>query len=786
MPELVVEQMMLIHAGKILEDESTMQQLDIKDGDFVVATCKKPKAAKPSAAYEPPASAEAPAPARPSAPLGNTASTAPETAAAPAAAESPPPAAGAGEPAAAQQVSVAGPAPAAQAPLSQTEVGAAAMGQMVAPAAPKRDPLPARHAALVADAATARAEVLETAPPATPSVSSTAGAGYPAAAPARQLPSANGSAPAPGLARSVPLLARRAPLPGATPAPYFAQPPLPAADPTASAHLTPADEEVLARLIGLGFDRATCVEAYLKCQKNEDLAVSSLLEDIYAEDGKGAITPTRSTAAAPCAVREQHSDNATLLSGANPLEQLRSDPSFNELAKVVAEQPQMLDQLVEALELSDPNMAKAIRENREQFLQMARDTLNVKRLSPVEVMLAAARAAPQAAQQTLQPSAVQPPAVQLPAAQLLTPQTPSADPPTTQPAACTPAARVPAEQPRLPLQVQPPEQPSAQPPAAQPMPALVGRTGATPQASAAANAALARQAAAVAQTASPVQPVPRSASPPRQPLPVQAPAISVATAKDAQDAQPAEAPQVAHDVQRQPVPQARAAAGTLMTAGDEATVSRLAANLGFERDLVRDTFMACGRNEEVTASELFWVHDLQQTAQNDAEQMLRQEVLPEPSPVPWHAEGRWACFANARHYGDDLEHSGSCLEVEEAIQWAEEMPNCVGFTVDRWSDPPSVWFQSAVNEQDCVDQHDGFDLYIHRERFSNWVNQDDGMSGRVQQEPISLSPADEQAVQRLAGLGFTMEAALEAYLTCGRNEEYAGSLLFTDPSELMD
>ncbi|POM74116.1 UV excision repair protein RAD23 [Phytophthora palmivora] len=76
-----VSQQKLIHAGKVLKDDSTLAEYNVKENDFLVVMVTKPKAPKPAAAAPPaaPASTPAAAAAAPAAPAAASAPAAPNT-----------------------------------------------------------------------------------------------------------------------------------------------------------------------------------------------------------------------------------------------------------------------------------------------------------------------------------------------------------------------------------------------------------------------------------------------------------------------------------------------------------------------------------------------------------------------------------------------------------------------------------------------------------------------------------------------------------------------------------
>jgi len=185
----------------------------------------------------------------------------------------------------------------------------------------------------------------------------------------------------------------KAPSPAAEAAP--AAPPAPAAPAVADAASAQAGavaEGTIAQLCDMGFPRPEVERCLQAAFGNPDRAVEYLMNGIPA--GAGDAPPAGAPAAPPAAGGGGDGPAQTPAAGGGmafpaipagarrgaagggsaALEQLRNHPRFEELAAMVAQNPAMLGQILQALGQTHPEFVQAISENEEEFFGMLQDS----------------------------------------------------------------------------------------------------------------------------------------------------------------------------------------------------------------------------------------------------------------------------------------------------------------------------------------------------------------------------------------------------------------------------
>lgn len=169
----------------------------------------------------------------------------------------------------------------------------------------------------------------------------------------------------------------------------------PAAAPTqvapAAVATAPAlNEATVQQLCDMGFPRGDVERCLRAAFGNPDRAVEYLMSGVPAGIERDGVLPTAQGAApGPTGAATGGADTGGLAFPAMPtggggggasvaaLEELRNHPRFEELAALVAENPEMLTQVLETLAQTNPNLAQAITENEEEFLAMLQDSMGV-------------------------------------------------------------------------------------------------------------------------------------------------------------------------------------------------------------------------------------------------------------------------------------------------------------------------------------------------------------------------------------------------------------------------
>jgi len=222
-----------------------------------------------------------------------------------------------------------------------------------------------------------------------------------------------------------------------------------------------------------------------------------------------------------------------------------------------------------------------------------------------------------------------------------------------------------------------------------------------------------------------------------------------------------------------------APAGAAGGGGDEAAVGKLVA-LGFSRERARDAYVRSGRNAELAASILF-----DDAEGEDLMDAYSPPAVPSPAPPPLAAgattTGRVAPFpalpavspvADGYAAGDspavdaylELRNDPS---FEQLAQMVAQNPQVLGHIVQGLHQTHPELAQTITD---------------HEEEFLDLVLEhvESQAAGEGAVDVVNLTPEDEAAVSRLAALGFEPEAALEAYVQSGYDEELASSVLFGD------
>ncbi|KAJ1679018.1 UV excision repair protein rad23, partial [Spiromyces aspiralis] len=124
-------------------------------------------------------------------------------------------------------------------------------------------------------------------------------------------------------------------------------------------------EIAISNLMEMGYSREMCVKAMRAGFNNPNQAAEYLLTGIP----EGADMPHSSEGAGDEGIQQQQQQQQQASPG-DGLEILRGSEEFQNLRRMVQSNPQLLQDVLQQLEQSNPEVARRINENREEFLQM--------------------------------------------------------------------------------------------------------------------------------------------------------------------------------------------------------------------------------------------------------------------------------------------------------------------------------------------------------------------------------------------------------------------------------
>jgi len=147
-------------------------------------------------------------------------------------------------------------------------------------------------------------------------------------------------------------------------------------------HLSEEEQAAVKRLTDLGFDRGAAAEAYLACDKNEEMAANFLFEQPSDGDagmvsmpgggGGGGAVPFPMMAPGGAGGDEGAAGGGDGEGGDSVavLAQLRNHPQFAQLAQMVLQNPQILPEIVNVVAQTNPEVERAIRENPQELVRL--------------------------------------------------------------------------------------------------------------------------------------------------------------------------------------------------------------------------------------------------------------------------------------------------------------------------------------------------------------------------------------------------------------------------------